>query len=361
MTALLLIALLALALVVAELLRFHFWFARSTDGAAYFGLPSAGRRAFSDEMRRRARFPAAVWGIFCKLPFNKPPSPPRRAGIGAPPHCDRAGFDRALRYAGAEGDVFVVTQMKCGTTWMLQLAYEVAMRGRGDLSDEGQRHIHAVCPWIESTWAVPMEEAPRLGDRRLRVIKSHMPVQLLPVRPQARYLVVTRHPVPCFGSCVDFVGMLAGPVAGTRADMLDWFCSTRMWWGPWADHVEGWWKASLQHPNVLFVHFEEMTADLPGVVDRVARFLDVELTPAERDEVIRKSRFDYMKEHEERFSMSPPTLFAPDGEFLKKGTKRKDTDEGGGERERIVAYCRERLRDGEYAKDCFYPDLRARG
>ena len=112
---------------------------------------------------------------------------------------------------------------------------------------------------------------------------------------------------------------------------------------------------------MLFVHFEEMTADLPGVVDRVARFLDVELTPAERDEMIRKSRFDYMKEHEERFSMSPPTLFAPDGEFLKKGTKRKNTDEGGGERERIMAYCRERLRGGEYAKDYFYPDLGARG
>jgi hypothetical protein len=57
--------------------------------------------------------------------------------------------------------------------------------------------------------------------------------------------------------------------------------------------------------------------------------------------------------------MLPPSLFAADGDFLKKGTKRKDTDEGGGERERIVAYCREWLRGGEYGKDRFYPDLGA--
>ncbi len=351
------LALAGLMLLVLPAVRLEVWFRRSVRGSAYFGLPSAGRRAFADELRARARCALPVWNLVARIPFRKPPSPRRAGGISASPNCDRAGFERARTYRGEAGDVFVVTQMKCGTTWMLQLVYELAMRGRGDLSDAGHRHIHAVCPWIESAWTVPLAEAPRLGEAKLRVIKSHMPISHLPVRGKARYVYVTRHPVPCFASCVDFVGMLGGPMAGSRADMLDWFCSERMWWGPWPDHVEGWWKAARRNPNVLFIHFEEMTADLGAIVDRVAGFLNIPLTWEERAEVVRKSGFEYMKIHEERFSMAPPTIFAPEGEFLKKGKARRDADSAGGERARIVAFCRERLRGGEYVDAGFYPDL----
>ena len=46
-------------------------------------------------------------------------------------------FKRAKNYQPRPEDVFVVTQMRCGTTWMQQLVYEIVNRGQGDLSDSG--------------------------------------------------------------------------------------------------------------------------------------------------------------------------------------------------------------------------------
>jgi aryl sulfotransferase len=253
--------------------------------------------------------------------------------------------------------VFVVTQMKCGTTWMQQIVYEIAMRGRGNLGDDDGRHIYAVSPWIEASWAVSMEDAPRLGDRRLRLIKSHLPTKLLPIGGKGRYVYVTRHPVACFASCADFIGMLLGPLAPSRKALLDWFCSERMWWGPWPDHVEGWWQAARNHPNVLFLHFEEMRANLPATIDRVAAHLGVQLSPDERDAVVHKSEFEYMKAHEERFSMAPPSPFGETGDFLPSGRADRHADVLLPERARIIAFCRERLRGGSYPLARFYPDL----
>ena len=46
---------------------------------------------------------------------------------------------------------------------------------------------------------------------------------------------------------------------------------------PYFYHVEEAWKYR-EKKNVLFIFFEEMKADLRKVIDRVAKFLEVELT-----------------------------------------------------------------------------------
>jgi hypothetical protein len=354
--ALLVLPLLALAGALAS---FHLRFVRPVQGTRYFGLTSQGRRELGERIRRRGRFVHALARFLAaRRPLPEPFGGLRLPGETARPlQCRRSDFRRAMRYRAEACDVFVVTQMKCGTTWMQQLVYETILRGHGDLGDDGQRHIYAVSPWIESSWAVSMESAPRLGERGLRVIKSHMPVKLLPVGERAHYIYVTRHPVACFASCADFIGMMAGPLTSSREKLLEWFCSDRMWWSPWPDHVDGWWRASQVHPNVLFVHFEEMLADLPATVDRVAGFLGVSLTAEERAEVVRKSGFDFMKRHEERFSMAPPTPFSVAGEFLRSGKADRDADVLARERETIVAFCRERLRGAAYPAARFYPDI----
>jgi hypothetical protein len=354
-----LLALIPLGLAAASLslVRFQRWYVQSARGARYFGRSSAGRRAFAEEVRRRGRVATWIASRIVLLHSPKPPVGVELLGITAPPQCTAKDFARAIHYEPEEGDVFVVTQMKCGTTWMQQIVYEIAMRGQGDLSDGGSRHIYAVSPWLEASWAVPMEDAPRLGSSRIRLIKSHMPTKLLPIGEKGRYIYVTRHPIACFASCNDFVGMLLGPLAPSRKTLLDWFCSERMWWGPWPDHVDGWWLAAQSRPNVLFVHFEEMRADLPAIVDRVAAHIGVELSPVEREAVIRKSEFAYMKANEEQFSMAPPSPFGETGDFMPSGRSDRHADVLLPERARIIAFCRERLRGSSYPIGRFYSDL----
>ena len=359
-TALIVLAItigLAFAVVVTIIVRYQRWWVRETAGTAFFGRPSNERRAFAREARQRGRHAVRLMTMLTRLLGARLPNGVNFHGTTAPPQCHRADFVRAVNYRPDEGDVFVVTQMKCGTTWMQQIVYEVLMRGRGNLGDDGARHIYAVSPWIEASWAVPLDDAPRLGERKMRLIKSHMPAKLLPINDKARYVYVTRHPAACFASCADFIDMLVGAVAPSRERLADWFCSERMWWGPWPDHVEGWWRAAQEQPNVLFVHFEEMRKDLGMVVDRVAALLGVKLSAEERDAVIRKSHFDYMKEHEEQFTMAPPTAFKSDDAFLRSGSTDRHRDVGAGERDRIVAFCRQRLRGGTYPVERFYPDL----
>jgi hypothetical protein len=341
-----------------HLFRFQRWYARETEGDAYFARPAAARDAFRGELRRRSRLAVRLAALAARL------RPPRRLpgtrlrDVAGPPHC-RGAFARAAAYRPRAGDVFVATQMKCGTTWMQQIAYEVLSRGRGDLSDAGHRHLYALSPWIEARYAVPLDAAPRIGEAKARLVKTHLPTSLCPWGEEARYLYVTRHPVACFASCVDFVSMLLGPLTPALPDLLDWFCSDRMWWRSWPEHVDGWWRWAQERPNVLFLHYEELLADLPAAVDRVASFLDTPLAAAERAAVVERSGFAYMKRHEERFEMAPPTPFSVGGEasFLRSGRRDREHALGPAERERILAFCRERLRGAAYPAARFYPEL----
>ena len=71
--------------------------------------------------------------------------------------------------------------------------------------------------------------------------------------------------------------------------------------GWWAEHTAGWW-ALRDRPNVYIVPFNQLKADPDGEIDRISAFLGVELSPEQRQQVIEKSSFDYMKAINYKFS-----------------------------------------------------------
>ena len=102
-------------------------------------------------------------------------------GVCGPPKVSSPEvFERAKNYQPRPEDIFVATQMRCGTTWMQQLVYEVVNRGQGDLSDKGHRHLYAACPWIDAVNSVSVEDAPLVGERPARIIKTHLPTSSAP-------------------------------------------------------------------------------------------------------------------------------------------------------------------------------------
>ncbi len=340
---------------VAWVLR---WQDRETSGDAYFARTLAGRHALKERIRERSRWVIPISRIIAAIVRPKRLPTCEFEGVTGPAFaCTKRSFRDTAGFVPDGADIFVATQMKCGTTWMQQVVYEVLSRGRGDLSDEGHRHMYATSPWIESRQSVSLGAAPRLGDRKQRLIKTHMPTRLCPYSASARYLYVLRHPVACFTSTRDFVTMLSGPFVPSTNHLLDWYCSDRMFWRSWPEHADGWWRWAQERPNVLFVHYEEMLEDLPAVVLRVARFLETELTGEEIATVARKSSFAYMKAHEDVFEMSPPSVLTLSGEFLKSGTRSREHDLEPADRERILSFCRERLADSSYPAARFYPDL----
>jgi hypothetical protein len=282
-------------------------------------------------------------------------------GVAGPPKVSAAEvFAQAKAYRPRADDVFVATQMRCGTTWMQQVVFQILTRGTGELSDSGLGHLYAMSPWIDARHTVSMTAAPLVGQPPRRIIKTHLPVELCPYDPAARYIYVTRHPVSCFASIVDYNRSLVGPLVPPLDRMADWFCSDRMYWLPWPRHVEGWWRWSEEKPNVLFIHYEEMTRDFAAALDRLAAFLGVALSADERSRVIERCSFQYMKDHEEWFEMAAPTMFSVrGGAYLKRGGAERHEDVTPAIREQILAYCRRALAGGRYPAARFYRDLAA--
>jgi hypothetical protein len=334
------------------------WETEQTAGMAYYGRPLAGRRQLKRQIQRYSRPIKPLVRLLASSNRRAMPAFEYEGICGPAKVSSPAVFARAASYQPREEDVFVVTQMRCGTTWMQQLVYQVVTRGEGAFTEPGRSHLYAISPWIDAINSVSMDDAPLVGERPTRIIKSHLPTELCPYSPAAKYIYVTRHPVSCFASIVDYNRAMLGPLAPPVDTLADWFCSERMYWLPWPRHVEGWWRWAARRDNVLFVHFEEMKRDFGAVRERLERFLGVELTPAERVRVDARCSFQYMKDHEEYFEMAPPTMFSAEGgEFLATGSASRQDDVTPVVRARIVEYCRASMADAEYPAERFYPDL----
>jgi hypothetical protein len=340
-----------------------FYFEIKTRGDRYFAMPLAQRQHFIKRLQNHARIIRPLFEAVAK--FYRPKVLPltRYRGVSCPRMMSpKKACVATMNYQPGEEDIFVATQMKCGTTWMQQIIFQILCHGEGDLSDQGYRHMYALSPWIETDprAAVPLARAPLVGETRKRIIKTHMPEQLCPHSEKAKYIYVTRHPVSCFSSCFDFVQLLGGPIAPSRENLLSWYCSDRMWWSSWPDHVEGWWRRSEKHGNVLFIHYEAMKIDLAGEVARVAEFVECNLNEEEIGKVVEKSSFAYMKEHETHFEMHAPNIFsvsAKQGGFIKAGTIDRYKDVSEDEAEMIMEFCRKRLAGANYPLDRYYPGV----
>ena len=338
------------------------WQYFNTKGLAYFGRPKAARQRFKQQVARYGRFIRPLLRPLAAhiTVINQFTISYKSVRVPAN-NCNNKSLAQAVHYTPQPNDLFVVTQMKCGTTWMQQLAYEVLLHGQGDFSDAGHGHLYATSPWLESFNGVSVADAPLIGHGQTRLIKTHLPATLCPYSESAKYIYVTRHPASCYRSLVDFFRSVSGPFMPPEEALLDWFCSDQMWWGSWPDHVAGFWHWAQMRPNVLFVHFEEMKRDLPVVIRRVAAFLDVVLTEAELTQVAEKCSFNYMKAHEEQFEMMPPSFLSSGDTFFKSGSLQRHASVDPGHKARILAFCRERLTGTAYPLARFYPDVAGNG
>lgn len=336
------------------------WGDQQTNGLAYYGMPPAERERFKQKLRGHVRLLRPILRLLGRLSsFNFEKASFQHQGIAGPRGtCSPESFSHADEYQARPEDVFVVTQMKCGTTWMQHVVYQVLHRGAGNLVESGST-LYAESPWLEALKSVSVEEAPLLGDERpSRVIKTHLPAHLCPYAPEARYIYVVRHPVSCFASCADFIATNAGHLAPPLDLIEGWFCSDLMWWGTWPVHVREWWELSRTRENVLFLTFEEMKTDLPGVVRRVTEFLGMSpLSDRELDQVVHKCGFGYMQEHKDTFEMHPPHILAIDSELFVRGSADRYKDVPEETRRRILRWCADRLNGSSFPAAGVYPDV----
>jgi hypothetical protein len=232
-------------------------------------------------------------------------------------------------YEPAAHDVFVCSYFKSGTNWTMQIATQIAYRGRAEFE-----HIHDLVPWPEmperARYAVPLaDDRPRRScPTGLRVLKTHLALGAVPYSPAAHYICVVRDPKDMFVSSYHFIRSIAlGRTMPPVAAWLDAFLSPDAALGSWAEHLQSYWSVR-DRPNVLFLTYEAMRADLPGTVDRIAKLMGVALAPDERAAVIERSSFEHMKKLSHKFDSegAPWAAATARGAMIRRGERGKSNE-----------------------------------
>jgi aryl sulfotransferase len=252
---------------------------------------------------------------------------PERTRIYRHHHLDSTRWD-AVRHR--PGDIVVSTSAKAGTTWM-QRILSLLVFGTGPLPDILSR----VSPWIDCRYVDPLDEvvARIEAQPHRRFLKTHLPLDALPVDEGVRYVVVGRDTRDVFMSLWNhyrsygdvMYGLLAagdppgGPLPRCPDD-LRWLWSQWMTRGsfPWeADgwpfwshhhHAASWWP--FRHlENILLVHYNDLAADLDGEMRRVAAHVGISVVEESWPSLVEAARFQSMKRDAVRI-LGPMDRFA---------------------------------------------------
>jgi len=210
------------------------------------------------------------------------------------------------------GDIIVSTRSKHGTTWM-QAILLMLIHQRPELPVQ----LAELSPWLDHLVEPRDTVVARLAaQNHRRVIKTHTPLDGVPLDSRATYVVVARHPLDGAVSLYhhhsnidrarmhQLIGTPVPAQAAVPASLDEWL---RHWIDRDADPVEQldslpgvmWhlsdaWSRRSQG-NVVLVHFDDLLADLHGQMRRLAGLLDIDTLPGRWDELVEAATFDGMR------------------------------------------------------------------
>jgi hypothetical protein len=199
-----------------------------------------------------------------------------------------------LKFKPQPNDIVISPYAKCGTTWLQQIAHGLRTSGGMDFDE-----INCVVPWIEVAYDVGYDlEAAQVANPRL--YKSHASWHDIP--KGCRYICSFRHPYDAIISFYRFFeGWFFEPDTIGLEDLTHWRwprdevdCQ-----GYWY-HLISWWE-QRHNQDVLLLCYEDMKADLAGTVQKVARFMGVELDDSLLEIVVRQASREFMLAHKHQF------------------------------------------------------------
>lgn len=229
------------------------------------------------------------------------------------------GSEDNHRWAGFEhrpGDIVISTRSKCGTT-LAQMVCALLVFQDPDLPAP----LAEISPWLDSS-AEPLDAVrDRLASQRhRRIIKTHTPLDGLPLDPRVTYLVVGRHPLDVavslyhHGQNIDRARFaeLSGqpPLTGPTGPLPDWF---RTWVDPSSPvdeqldtlpglvhHITDA-RACSHEVDVVLVRYEELVEDAPAQMRAVAARLGISVSEDRWPSLVKAASFDAMRCRAPRF------------------------------------------------------------
>jgi aryl sulfotransferase len=209
------------------------------------------------------------------------------------------------------GDIVVSTRSKSGTTWV-QMICLLLVFGRSELPDR----LGRLSPWLD--WLVEPEEdvlARLAAQTHRRVIKTHTPLDGVPLHPRATYIVVGRHPLDMAVSLYHHSGnidrrrmaeLTGHPEKGRPSlpSLHEWLLHFVDWEGDPRTrldtlpgtmlHLSDAW-GRRHDPNVVLVHYDDLVTDLDGSMRRLAGLLGLAVDEGQWPALVRAATFESMR------------------------------------------------------------------
>jgi hypothetical protein len=231
--------------------------------------------------------------------------------MGFPPR----GLASARKYVPADGDVVVTTYPKCGTTWVQYMVWLLINRGAGFPEGEGLREHFPHLEEVGRRYVGALPEP--------RLIKTHLPREMLQLNPRAKYIYVARNPFDC---AVSFYHHTRGFVRhydfadGTFAEFFECFIAGEVDFGDYFDNLLSWYE-SRPTPSLLSLTYEDIKADPIGALGGIGRFLggvaaESAADPALVERIVADSSFERMSIDQLRWASERPAGMP---KFVRKG------------------------------------------
>jgi len=255
---------------------------------------------------------------------------------------------RWRHYRPRHDDIIIATYPKCGTTWMQRIVSLLVFQ------TAEPKPIMQISAWIDRRFPQPIEAvvAQIEAQEHRRFLKSHLPLDGLPFYGEVKYIHVARDgrdaAMSFHNHATGFTDQMleglnkagledeavARPYPRVEADPGRFF---HRWitLGEVPGHEDGspsmsffhfersWWEAR-DRPNVLLVHYNDLKADLPGEMRRVASFLDIPVVPALWPELVEAAGFEAMRRDGDTLMSSVASSFKNGSQrFFFKGTNER--------------------------------------
>ena len=240
-------------------------------------------------------------------------------------------------FAFRPGDLVISTRSKSGTTWVQMICALLVFQDPALPAP-----LSTLSPWLDWLLEPHADVLARLeAQPHRRFLKTHTPLDGIPIDPRATYIVVARHPldvaVSLFhqGANLDRARMAAllgkpapapsaKPPRSIRDALLAWIEADPapadaldslpgIFW-----HLGDAWQRR-DTPNVVLMHYADLLADLGGQMRRLADRLGIEVSEARWPALIDAASFAQMRARADDLAPDPAGVLKDRSAFFRGG------------------------------------------
>ncbi|XP_032780884.2 sulfotransferase 1E1 [Daphnia magna] len=242
-------------------------------------------------------------------------------------------------------DVFILSFPKSGTTWTQEMVWLIAnncdFQGAKKLLRERVPFLEDRTLGTEDSLKMFLEMSKKESESSVssdiiiepnyidalpspRYIKSHLPLSYLPPNlvDSCKVVYVARNPKDVAVSW--YFHHLLDPIMNTNLtveEFVEFFIRDEVLYAPyWTNLIDAW--NMRNHPNFLFLFYEDLKMDLPAQLQRICRFLGKEeLTVDQISALAIHLKFDNFKVNPSvnAQELQEAGYFKKDGNFIRKG------------------------------------------